>query len=178
MDYGPLIDQRRARLAELESLIAAPDFFNDAKAASVLMREHRGLQKLLELWDDYQTTSRNLEENRELAKDADPEIAEMAGEELPALEARCEKLGQEVQYALLPRDATEERDALIEIRAGAGGDEASLFAGELMRMYQRYAEERGWKCEHLESSPSEVGGFKEVVLKVTGEEVFRNMKYE
>lgn len=178
MDYGPLIDQRRARLAELERLIAEPDFYSDAKAASVLMREHRGVQKLLALWDDFQTTTRNLEENRELAKDEDPEIAEMAGEELPALEKRAEELGLEVQYALLPRDITEERDALLEIRAGAGGDEASLFAGELLRMYQRYIEERGWKYEHLESNPSEVGGFKEVVLKVTGEEVFRTLKYE
>ncbi len=178
MDYGPLIDQRRARLAELESLIAEPDFFNDAKAASVLMKEHRGLQKLMALWEDFQTTTRNLEENRELAKDDDAEIAEMAGEEVPALEAREEELGIEVQYALLPRDITEDRDALVEIRAGAGGDEASLFAGEVMRMYERYAEDLGWKCEHLASSPSEVGGFKEVVLKMKGDEVFRTMKYE
>jgi len=178
MDYGPLIDQRRARLAELESLIAEPDFFNDAKAASVLMKEHRGLQKLMALWEDFQTTTRNLEENRELAKDDDAEIAEMAGEEVPTLEAREEELGIEVQYALLPRDITEDRDALVEIRAGAGGDEASLFAGEVMRMYERYAEALGWKCEHLASSPSEVGGFKEVVLKMKGDEVFRTMKYE
>ena len=80
--------------------------------------------------------------------------------------------------ALLPQDPNEERNALVEIRAGAGGDEASLFAGDIMRMYQRYAEDRGWKCEHLESSPSEVGGFKEVILKVTGDEVFRSLKYE
>lgn len=178
MDYGPLIDQRRNRLADLEGQISEPNFFNDAKAASVLMREHRGLQKLLALWDNYQTTLRALEENRKLAKDEDAEMAEMAAEEIPGLEEQAEKLGEEVQYALLPRDITEERDALVEIRAGAGGDEASLFAGEVMRMYQRYVEERGWKWEHLESSPSEVGGFKEVVLKVTGEEVFRTLKYE
>ena len=102
----------------------------------------------------------------------------MASEEIPQLEERFEELGTELQYALLPRDNTEDRDALVEIRAGAGGDEASLFAGELLRMYQRFAEERGWKCEHLESSPSEVGGFKEVILKLSGEEVFRSMKYE
>ena len=178
MDYGPLIEQRRARLTELETQIAEPDFFSDPKAASVLMREHRGLQKLMVLAADYEETGRNLEENRELAKDSDEEIALMAAEEIPQLEERFEEFGTELQYALLPRDLTEDRDALVEIRAGAGGDEASLFAGELLRMYQRFAEERGWKCEHLESSPSEVGGFKEVILKLSGEEVFRSMKYE
>jgi peptide chain release factor 1 len=130
------------------------------------------------LADEYEETARNLEENRELAKDADEEIAEMAAEEIPGLEERFEEFGTDLQYALLPRDAAEDRDALVEIRAGAGGDEASLFAGEIMRMYQRFAEMQGWKCEHLESSPSEVGGFKEVVLKVMGEEVFRSLKYE
>jgi peptide chain release factor 1 len=102
----------------------------------------------------------------------------MATAEIPGLEAALAQLAEDLQYALLPADPNEDRNALVEIRAGAGGDEASLFAGELMRLYQRYAETRGWKCEHLESSPSEVGGFKEVILKVTGEEVFRHLKYE
>ena len=102
----------------------------------------------------------------------------MAAEEIPALEEALPVLRENLQYALLPQDPTEERNALVEIRAGAGGDEASLFAGEVMRMYERYSEHCGWKCEHLESSPSEVGGFKEVVLKVSGDEVFRRMKYE
>ncbi|HSP44169.1 MAG TPA: peptide chain release factor 1, partial [Luteolibacter sp.] len=117
-------------------------------------------------------------DNRELAKTDDPEIAAMAAEEIPALEQSISALTEDLQYALLPADPAEDRDALVEIRAGAGGDEASLFAAELMRAYQRYAELRGWKCEHLESSPSEVGGFKEVVLKITGDEVFRFLKYE
>ncbi len=178
MDFGSLIDQRRSRLAELEELISAPGFFNDAKAAADVMREHRALKKLMDLWDHFETARRNLAENRELAKDQDTDIAEMATEEIPGLEEELPILEEQLQYALLPQDPTEERNALIEIRAGAGGDEASLFAGDLMRMYQRYAENRGWKCDHLESSPSEVGGFKEVILKVTGDEVFRILKYE
>ena len=178
MDYGPLIALRRSRLAEIEGLMADPDFFGDARRSSEVMREHRGLKKLLDLWADFEETGRNLADNRELAKDDDEEMAGMAAEEIPALEAKLEELTAEVQYALLPRDPAEERDALIEIRAGAGGDEASLFAGELMKMYQRNAETMGWKCEQLESSPSEVGGFKEVVLKLSGDEVFRSMKYE
>ena len=178
MEFGGLIDQRRKRLADLEERVSQPDFYNDQKSAAEVMREHRSLQKLMALWTRYETTNRNLEENRELARDADPEIAEMAAEEIPALEAALPTLKEDLQYALLPQDPTEERNALVEIRAGAGGDEASLFAGEVMRMYERYSEHCGWRCEHLESSPSEVGGFKEVVLKLSGDEVFRRMKYE
>ncbi|NRB43931.1 MAG: peptide chain release factor 1, partial [Verrucomicrobiales bacterium] len=90
----------------------------------------------------------------------------------------CERLELEIQYSLLPQDKTEDRDAIVEIRAGTGGDEASLFAGDLFRMYQRFSELSGWKIEPLESSPSEVGGFKEVTVKVCGDEVFRRLKYE
>ena len=178
MEFGGLIEQRRERLTELEERISQPDFYNDQKSAAEVMREHRSLQKLMVLWTQLETTSRNLEENRELSRDPDTEIAEMAAEEIPALEETLPVLRENLQYALLPQDPTEERNALVEIRAGAGGDEASLFAGEVMRMYERYSEHCGWKCEHLESSPSEVGGFKEVVLKVSGDEVFRRMKYE
>lgn len=178
MDYSAFIEKRKARLTEVEGLISQPNFFNDQKTASETMREHRSLKKLLENWDNLEEAQRNLADNQELARGEDAEMAEMAEEEIPTLEAGIEKLQNEVQYALLPRDPAEDRDALVEIRAGAGGDEASLFAGELMRAYQRYAERQGWKCEHLESSPSEVGGFKEVVLKMSGEEVFRYMKYE
>ncbi|WP_018969151.1 peptide chain release factor 1 [Rubritalea marina] len=178
MDYASLIEKRRERFAEVEVLITDPNLFSDQKKASETMREHRRLKELLEMWETLQTAKTNLTENQELAKEDDPEIAELAEMEIPELEASIEDLSEKVQYALLPRDANEDRDALIEIRAGAGGDEASLFAGEVMRMYERHAEGRGWKVEHLESSPSEVGGFKEVVLKITGEEVFRYMKYE
>jgi len=130
------------------------------------------------MWETLETSKKNLEENRELAKEDDAEMAEMAEMEIPELEASIEKLSQDVQYALLPRDESEDRDALLEIRSGAGGDEAAIFAGEVMRMYQRYAEQRGWKHEHLDSTPSEAGGFSKIVIKVTGEEVFRFMKYE
>jgi peptide chain release factor 1 len=178
MDYASLIEKRRERFAEVETLITDPDLFSDQKKASEIMREHRRLKELLEMWETLQNAKSNLVENQELAKEDDPEIAELAEMEIPELEATIEDLSEKVQYALLPRDATEDRDALVEIRAGAGGDEASLFVGEVMNMYERYCAGRGWKVEHLDSSPSEVGGFKEVVLKVTGEEVFRYLKYE
>ncbi len=178
MNYDSLIEKRKERFAEVEMAITDPDLFSDQKKASEIMREHRRLKELLEMWDELQKSKIDLVENEEMAKDEDAEIAEMATEEIATLQARIAELGELLQYALLPRDATEDRDALVEIRAGAGGDEASLFAGQLMKAYERYAESRGWRVEHLESSPSEVGGFKEVILKVTGEEVFRYLKYE
>ncbi len=177
MDYAPLIEKRRARLAELESQIADPALFDDRTRAGELMREHRRLQELLRDWGALCDTQRQLEENRALA-DEDDELGEMARAELPQLEARAAELGERVQYSLLPRDATEDRDALVEIRAGTGGDEASLFAGDLLGMYQRYAESRGWKFELLDASPSDVGGFRELTARVSGEEVFRFLKYE
>jgi len=178
MDYGTLIEKRKNRLAEIETLMGDPNFFNDQQSSAQYMREHRGLKKLLTYWNEYNQVKNEIEGNEELARSDDEEFAAMAEEELPGLRERFEMLGQEVQYSLLPRDEREDRDALLEIRAGAGGDEASLFAGELVKLYQRYVESRGWKWEHLESSPSDVGGFKEVILKVTGEEVFRYLKYE
>lgn len=178
MDYSALIAQRRRRVVELEERIADPSFFDDPKRASEFMREHRRLRETLELWERLETVRRQIEENEELSKGGDPELAEIALEELPSLLAESERLSGQLQYALLPADPNEDRDAIVEIRAGAGGDEASLFAAELLRAYQRYAEIRGWKTEHLSSSPSEVGGFKEVFLRVTGDEVFRVLKYE
>ena len=178
MDYSSLIAKRRDRFSELEEAVGDPELFADPKRATEILREHGKLKQTLELWDKLEAAKRHLADNQELAKSDDPEFSMMAAEEIPALEKEIEKLSGELQYALLPADPGEDRDALIEIRAGAGGDEASLFAAELMRMYQRYADLCGWKSEHLESSPSEVGGFKEVILKITGQEVFRYLKYE
>lgn len=178
MDYSALIAQRKNRFTELEHAIGDPDLFADPKRATETLREHRRLKQTLEIADRLENAKRQLEENIELAKSDDPDFAEMAAAEIPSLEKEIPQLTSDLQYALLPADPNEDRDALIEIRAGAGGDEASLFAAELLRLYQRYAERRNWKTEHLESSPSEVGGFKEVILRVTGDEVFRFLKYE
>ncbi len=178
MDYAALIDQRRRRFAELSEAIEDPSLFTDSKRAGEVMREHRRVKESLDLWDELTRLREQLADNEEVARGEDEELAELAREEIPELEARIPELEEKLQYALLPSDPDEDRDAIVEIRAGAGGDEASLFAADLLRMYQRHAENRGWKTEHLGSSPSEVGGFKEVVLRVTGEEVFRFLKYE
>ena len=178
MDYAPLIEKRRERLQELETLIADPELFSDGRRAGELMREHRRIQELLRDWDRLLETERQLVENRELASGEDPELAEMAQMELADLETALPALMEKIQYSLLPRDATEDRDAIVEIRAGTGGDEAALFAGDLLGMYQRYADSRGWKFELLDASPCDVGGFREVTARVSGVEVFRFLKYE
>ena len=178
MDYAPLMGSKRDRLAEMETIMGHEDFYSDPKKAGEISQEYNTLKKALANWDTYNEAQANLKENRELVKSGDSELAEMAEEEIPELEQQLEVLEKQIQYALLPHDPTESRDAILEIRAGTGGDEASLFAAELMRMYVRYAETVGWKVETMEASPSEVGGFKEVTLRVTGSEVFRGLKYE
>ena len=178
MDYSSLIEKKRHRFSELESEIAAEGFYNDAGKSAQVMREYNRTRKVLDGWETLEKLRADLEGNRELAKSDDADMAAMAEEEIPALEKQIEELEADMQYLLLPHDPTEDRDAIVEIRAGTGGDEASLFAGDLMRMYQRYVETRGWRVENIDSSPSDVGGFKEVVFKVIGEEVFRFLKYE
>lgn len=178
MEFEPLIDKRRDRVKELEHEMSQEEFYSDTKKVAEVSREYNQNKKLLEEWEKFSNARRQLSDNHELSKGSDEEMAALALEEIPELENLCEKLELEIQYSLLPRDITEDRDAIVEIRAGTGGDEASLFAGDLFKMYQRYSELRGWKIEPLESSPSEVGGFKEVTIKVKGDEVFRILKYE
>ncbi|MCB1205034.1 MAG: peptide chain release factor 1 [Verrucomicrobiae bacterium] len=178
MDHSTLIERKRLRIPELESQMAEEGFFDDPKKAGELTREYNRLKALMEDWALLKKAEADHAENLEFARSDDAEMAELAAAEIPSLEVRIAELEAAVQYALLPHDPTEDRDAIVEIRAGTGGDEASLFAGDLYRMYQRYAESRGWRVEPVEASPSEVGGFKEVVFKVAGEEVFRFLKYE
>jgi len=178
MDYAPIIATKRSRCQLLEDLMGQPGFFDDAKRAGDLTREHRTLVNLLKSWDEYQKQLTELAESQEMLKAGDEEFAAMAAAEIPVIEKRIEELEKQVQFSILPPDPLEGRDALVEIRAGTGGDEASLFAADLVRMYSRFAETRGWKVETLESSGSDVGGYKEIVMKVAGEDVFRVLKYE
>ncbi|MBN8420718.1 MAG: peptide chain release factor 1 [Verrucomicrobia bacterium] len=179
MDYSGVIAGKRTRFADLEDIIGRPNFYDDAKKAGDMLREHRSLQNLLTSWDAFEKTQVELAESRIMAKSQeDKEFAEMAAAEIPVLEQRLVDLEKAIQESILPPDPLEGRDIILEIRAGTGGDEASLFAADLLRMYSRFAEGRGWKIESLDTSPSEVGGFKEVIVKVSGEDVYRVMKYE
>src|SRR5437879_10548493 len=133
------------------------------------MRERATLTDLLEKWRELEAARKQLDDNRELATSRDVEIAAMADDEIPELERRVVDLERGVQVALLPTDQTEERDAIVEVRAGTGGNEAAIFAADLYRMYHRYAESAGLKTEDLESSPSELGGLTEAIFRVSGE---------
>jgi peptide chain release factor 1 len=177
MDFAPLIARKRERFAQLEEIIASGSVYADPKKAKDTLREHTRLKELLSMWQSLEKARAEFAENTELAKGAD-ELAEMAQAELPELEKKIAALEREVQVALLPPDPNEDKDAIIEIRAGAGGDEAGLFASELYRMYMRYAEAAGLKIEPLESSGGELGGLKEVIFKVSGTGVFRKLRYE
>ena len=143
---------------------------------AALGREYAELRPVVETVTAYKDLLAQIAETRALL--ADPEMRALAEEELPELKAALEASEHEVQLALLPKDAADARPALLEIRPGTGGDEASLFAGDLLRMYQRYAEGQGWKFEILEMSETELGGIKEVVARVVGDGVFAKLKYE
>jgi len=178
MDFDSLIQRRRDRFEQLEREIADPHLFDNRKRAGEIMREHGSTKQLLERWNELEIVRKQLDDNRELSSSRDVEIAAMADDEIPDLEKRVAELERELQIALLPPDENESRDAIVEIRAGTGGSEAAIFAADLYRMYTRYAESAGLKVEDLESSPSELGGLKEVIFRVSGESVFRNLRYE
>lgn len=178
MDFEPLIERKKSRLEELEAAMAAPGFYDDADQSTKVTREYNRTGKLLKLWEEFTQAQADLKGNQELAKSDDEEMAELATEEIPELEEKIPRLEQDITIALLPPDPAEERDVIVEIRAGTGGDEASLFAGDLYRMYGRLGEKLGWKIEMLEASASEVGGYKEVVFKAGGDEVYNLLKYE
>src|SRR5213595_4024007 len=178
MDLNSLIQFKRERFEQLETEIADPQLFDNRKRAGEIMREHASIKQLLAKWDELEAARKQLDDNRELAMSRDVEIAAMADDEIPQLEKQAADLERDLQIALLPADENEERDAIVEIRAGTGGNEAAIFAADLYRMYHRYAESAGLKAEDLESSASELGGLKEVIFKVSGEAVFRKLRYE
>ncbi len=161
-------------------MMAEPDFYADARRAAGFSREHQKLSHLLELHSRYRAAETALTENRAMVDDGETEeeLRLMAEEEIPVLEERLEALHNEMLAAMIPPDPSDSRNTIVEIRAGTGGDEASLFAGDLHRMYTRFAERLGWKIEDLGMSESEAGGFKEVSFLVTGEEVYRRLKFE
>ena len=178
MDLNSLIQLKRNRFEQLETDVGDPALFANRQRASEIMREHATIKQLLVKWDELEAARKQLDDNRELAMSRDVEIAAMADDEIPELEKRVADLECGVQIALLPPDDNEDRDAIVEIRAGTGGNEAAIFAADLYRMYHRYAESAALKTEDLESSPSELGGFKEAIFRVSGESVFRKLRYE
>jgi len=164
------------RLAELDATLADPRIAADMKRFRELTREHAEASSLVERFRLFEQRERDLAAAQEMLDD--PEMAAMAQEEITAARADVDRLLGELQAALLPRDPDDARNAFLEIRAGTGGDESALFAGDLARMYLRHAERRGWRTELMSESPSELGGYKEVVIRIEGDGAYGRLKFE
>ena len=180
MDFRPHIERFRRRFAEVEASLSDPRVFDHAQRAQELAKEYARLKDLVAAGAGYLKTQADLEENRALLQNepADSELGLMAREEVTRLELQEASLSKALQFGLVPPDPTDSRNTIVEIRAGAGGSESALFAADLFRMYNRYAETRGWKVAPVDSNPSDLGGFKEIVFEITGSDVFKRMKYE
>ena len=180
MNLSPHIEKFRRRYAEVETALSDPKVFDNQQRAQELSREYARLKELVAQGDRYLKTLADLEQNRVMLKSepVDSELALMAREDIVRLEADEKKLSQQIQFGLVPPDPTDSRNTIIEIRAGAGGSESALFSADLYRMYCRYAEARGWKVETLDSNPSDLGGFKEIVFQINGADVYKRLKYE
>jgi peptide chain release factor 1 len=173
------LERQSLRLAELDAALADPRIATDINRLRGLNREHAQTTARVSLWLRFQQRERDLQDARQMLADgSDAEMAELARDEIGAAEADLADLQQQLQTALLPRDADDDRNAFLEIRAGTGGDESALFAGDLLRMYLRHAERRGWQTELMSASDSDLGGYKEVVLLIKGEAVFEALKFE
>ncbi len=176
MQELPDLEPFQKRHAELENELANPEVFKDQRKVASLSREHRRLEDLIRLAEKIKVGENALQENRLLLEDE--EFSQIAAEEIDLLEADLPQLKERFLLTMIPHEEADERDTVVEIRAGAGGEEASLFASDLFRMYCRLAEENGWSVERLGESPSETGGYKEVIFSVKGEDVFARLKFE
>ena len=170
------LESLRARYDELEDLLCQPDVAADGERYTALSRERGELAPLTEAYARYRQVEKQIAEDKEAL--ADPELREMVEEELPQLEADLERLETELSMLLLPKDRNDERNTMLEIRAGTGGDEAALFAADLYRMYSRYGEGKCWKVEVLSSSPSSAGGYKELIALIKGDRVYSALRFE
>lgn len=167
------------RFGEIGEKLATPEVSRDPKLILKYSKEHKSLREIVATYQAYKKASDELKDAKELFQGStEPEILEMAREEVRLLELELDKMEQELKLLLLPKDPNDEKNVIVEIRAGAGGDEASLFAGELFRAYLRYAELRGWKVEMLSTSEGSAGGYKEVIAMITGAGAFSRLKYE
>ncbi|MBI4297836.1 MAG: peptide chain release factor 1 [Chloroflexi bacterium] len=173
------LEAMESRHRELEELLARPEVATDSEKVRLLAQELGSLQEAVAKYREHKRVAAALEEARALAEDAqDEDIAQLAREEMASLGARREALEAKLEETLAPRDPRDQKNVIVEIRAGTGGDEASLFATDLMRMYMRYAESRGWTTDLISSSESGLGGFKEVIFEVKGKGAYSRLKYE
>ena len=173
------LNQIEARYEELTQALASPDIMTDSAKFQKTAKAHSEISPMVERYREYKDLKKGIAESRAmLAEEKDPEMRAYAQEELDKLEARVAAVQAELKVLLLPKDPNDEKDVILEIRAGTGGDEATLFAAEMFRMYTRYAETQGWKVEVLSTSESSVGGLKEVIAIIEGRRVYSRLKYE
>ena len=180
MDELPDLAPFRRRLDELAAQMAAPAFYANAQRAAEVTREHQKITQLVADHEAHARVGREIADATTISRDpaGDAEMRELAAAELPQLQRRRERLSEAVLLAMIPPDPADSRNTVMEIRAGTGGDEASLFAAELFRAYSKYADGRGWKIQPMSSSPSERGGLKEVIFLITGTDVYKQLKFE
>ena len=173
------LEDVKKRFDELTENLSDSGIIANQKRFKNLSKERSSLAKLVDTYDTYKKASKNLEETKELSRtESDPDIKSMADEEIPVLESTVNDLEQKLKILLLPKDPDDERNIMMEIRAGTGGEEAALFAADLFRMYQRFVEQRGWKLEVLNQNATGLGGIKEIIALVSGEDVYSELKYE
>ena len=168
----------KARFEQLGIALTNPEIVNDNKKFTATSREYRSLEKIVQAYTAYRKLLDNIAFNNEVLNGDDEEMRDLAKLELPELEEQKAKAEAEIRHMLIPKDPQDEKNAILEIRAGTGGDEASLFAGDLLRMYLRYCERKGWKTAILSENEGTVGGYKEVQVEVTGEDVYGTLKFE
>ncbi len=172
------LDRLSERYQEVSALLSEPDTIADQNRFRELSKEYAELEPVIQQYDRYRKVKEGMEEAEAMLNEGDSEMREMAREEYYACEAQLELLGEELQRLLLPKDPDDDKNVFLEIRAGTGGDEAAIFAGDLFRMYGKYAEQRRWGVEVLSQSDGEHGGFKEIISRVTGQGVYAQLKFE
>ncbi len=172
------LEKLMERFEEVSGLLSDPDIIADQKQFRSLSKEYAELEAVVKAYRAYRASEQELESARALLDDGDPEMREMGAEEARHAQQRIDELDEELQRLMLPRDPRDGADVYLEIRAGTGGDEAALFAGDLFKMYSRYADQRGWKVEIVSASEGEHGGYKEVIAQVSGDDVYSRLKFE
>ena len=172
------LQRNKKRYEELQALISDPEVIRDQKRYRDLRQEHASLTEQVEEFERYQAIEAQIASNRELAESDDREMKELAKEELTSLEARRAESEEKLKVLLVPRDPLDDKNVIVEIRAGTGGDEAALFAADLFRMYSYYVDAQKWKLEIMSSSPTGIGGFKEIISSITGKGVYARLRYE
>jgi len=173
------LDAIEGRYREVTLLIVDPGVISDTKRYAQLMKEYKDLGKIVKVYQEYKDIAANIDSSKELLEtETDPEMRDMAKDEIQELSSRKDEMDEEIKWMLIPKDPNDHKNVIVEIRAGTGGDEASIFAGDLLRMYMKFMENRAWKTEILNLNEGTSGGYKEAVFSVSGDDVYGTLKYE